>query len=239
MKIIVCKNYDELSKKAADIIIKLIKEKPNAVLGLATGSTPEGLYKNLSEACQNKEISFKDITTYNLDEYIGISGEHDQSYRYFMDKHLFNNVDIDKNNTYVANGMAKDLDKECKRYEKLIKDLGYADIQVLGIGQNGHIGFNEPSDKLIKDTHIEELEESTIKANSRFFESTNDVPKKAITMGMGSILNAREIILLASGKSKKEVMKSFNNNEITTSIPASFIKLHPNVTIIMDEDAAN
>ena len=238
MDIIVSKNYEELSKKAAEFIIDLINEKPNAVLGLATGGTPEGMYAELVKAYEASEISFKDVKTYNLDEYIGLDGNHEQSYRYFMNKQLFDHVDIDKNNTYVPNGKAEDLEAECENYEKILKDLSYADIQILGIGTNGHIGFNEPAEELILPTHVEPLVEATIEANSRYFDSKDEVPKEAISMGIGSILKAKHIILLASGPSKNEIMKYFNNDKISTNIPASLIKLHPNVTIIMDEEAA-
>lgn len=238
MEIIVCKNYDELSKKASQFIIDLIKEKSNAVLGLATGGTPEGMYAELVKAYKNGEISFKDVKTYNLDEYVGLDGNHEQSYRYFMNKQLFDYVDINKANTHVPNGKADDLDGECKNYEKNLEELGYADIQILGIGTNGHIGFNEPAEELIIPTHVEPLVEETIEANSRYFDSKDEVPKEAISMGIGSILKAKHIILLASGANKNEIMKYFNNDKISTNVPASLIKLHPHVTIIMDEDAA-
>ncbi|WP_103981419.1 glucosamine-6-phosphate deaminase [Helcococcus massiliensis] len=238
MEIIVSKNYDELSKKAASFVIDLIKEKPDSVLGLATGGTPEGMYAELVKAYEAGKISFKDVRTYNLDEYIGLDGNHEQSYRHFMNKQLFDHVDIDKNNTYVPNGKAEDLEAECENYEKILKDLSYADIQILGIGTNGHIGFNEPAEELILPTHVEPLVEATIEANSRYFDSKDEVPKEAISMGIGSILKAKHIILLASGPSKNEIMKYFNNDKISTNIPASLIKLHPNVTIIMDEEAA-
>lgn len=238
MEIIVSKNYDELSKKAANFIIDLIKDKPDSVLGLATGGTPEGMYAELVKAYEVGKISFKDVKTYNLDEYIGLDGNHEQSYRHFMNKQLFDHVDIDKNNTYVPNGKAEDLEAECENYEKILKDLSYADIQILGIGTNGHIGFNEPAEELILPTHVEPLVEATIEANSRYFDSKDEVPKEAISMGIGSILKAKHIILLASGPSKNEIMKYFNNDKISTNIPASLIKLHPNVTIIMDEEAA-
>ena len=238
MEIIVSKNYDELSKKAANFIIDLIKDKPDSVLGLATGGTPEGMYAELVKAYEAGKISFKDVRTYNLDEYIGLDGNHEQSYRHFMNKQLFDHVDIDKNNTYVPNGKAEDLEAECENYEKILKDLSYADIQILGIGTNGHIGFNEPAEELILPTHVEPLVEATIEANSRYFDSKDEVPKEAISMGIGSILKAKHIILLASGPSKNEIMKYFNNDKISINIPASLIKLHPNVTIIMDEEAA-
>lgn len=238
MEIIVCKNYDELSKKASQFIIDLIKEKSNAVLGLATGGTPEGMYAELVKAYKNGGISFKDVKTYNLDEYVGLDGNHEQSYRYFMNKQLFDHVDINKANTHVPNGKADDLDGECKNYEKTLEELGYADIQILGIGTNGHIGFNEPAEELVIPTHVEPLVEATIEANSRYFDSKDEVPKEAISMGIGSILKAKHIILLASGANKNKIMKYFNNDKISTNVPASFIKLHPHVTIIMDEEAA-
>ncbi len=239
MEIIITKNYDEMSKKAADIVANTIKENPNAILGLATGSTPIGLYKELINKNENKEISFKNIKSVNLDEYIGLSGEHKQSYRYFMNKNLFNHIDIDKNNTYVPNGKAEDFLEECKNYEKIIDDLGGQDIQILGIGENGHIGFNEPSSKLELYTHIEDLQESTINANSRFFEKIKDVPTTAISMGMGSIFKAKKIILLASGVKKAKIMNTLKDSVITPLIPASFLKLHKNVIVIMDEEAGS
>lgn len=238
MKVIITKDYAELSKKAADIVAALIKEKPNAVLGLATGSTPIGLYKELIKKYEEKELSFKDIKSVNLDEYVGLDGDHDQSYRYFMNENLFNHIDINKENTFVPAGKAEDMIEEARLYEENIDKLGGQDIQILGIGVNGHIGFNEPSSKLEMYTHIEDLTESTIEANSRFFETIDDVPTTAISMGIGSIFKAKEIILLASGENKAKIMNSLKDSIITPLIPASFLKLHPNVTIIMDEAAA-
>lgn len=237
MKFIVTENYEELSKKAAEIIGNLLKRKNDAVLGLATGSTPIGTYKELINMYNKKEISFKNVKTVNLDEYIGLDPSHNQSYRYFMNHNLFNHIDIDINNTYVPNGKFEDSNEECEKYEEIINSLGGQDIQILGIGENGHIGFNEPSSKLERYTHIEDLTESTIKANSRFFEKIEDVPTTAISMGMGSIFKSKEIILLASGKNKAKIMKSLKDSVITPLIPASFLKLHPNVTIIMDKKA--
>lgn len=239
MKIIITKNYDEMSSVAADLVEKCINKKPNAILGLATGSTPIGLYKELIKRHNDNKISFKDITSVNLDEYIGLPGDHDQSYRYFMNENLFNHVDIDKTKTFVPNGKAEDLNEEAKNYEKNIDDLGGIDLQILGIGTNGHVGFNEPSSKLELYTHIEDLTESTIHANSRFFDSIDDVPTTAISMGIGSIFKAKEIILLASGENKAKIMQTLKDTLVTPLIPASFLKLHPNVTIIMDEDAAS
>lgn len=239
MKIIITDNYDHLSEKAGEIIKDIVKENPKAVLGLATGSTPIGLYKNLVKAYEEGEISFKDIKSINLDEYIGIPSDHEQSYRVFMNTNLFNHIDINKENTHVPNGMAVDLSEECKRYEDIIDSLDQAEVQILGIGENGHIGFNEPSSKLERYTHIEDLTSSTINANSRFFDSIDEVPTRAISMGMGSIFKAKQILLLASGKNKAKIMKTLEDSVITPLIPASFLKLHPNVTVIMDKDAAS
>ncbi len=191
MNIIVCKNYAEMSKSAAQMVAKLIKEKPSCVLGLATGSTPEGLYDNLAELCAKGEISFEKVTSVNLDEYYPIAPTNDQSYRYFMNQHLFDRVNIDKANTNVPDGTAKDPVAESRRYEQLVSDLGGIDLQILGIGRNGHIGFNEPDSKLMLDTHVTDLTEDTIEANSRFFASASDVPRQALTMGIGTIFKAK------------------------------------------------
>lgn len=239
MNILIFKNEVEGGRKAAEIVKEIINEKKDAVLGLATGSTPIEMYKELIRLYENKEVSFKDVKSVNLDEYVGLSGEHEQSYRYFMNDNLFNHIDIDKNNTYVPNGLSQDFEKEALEYEDLIKRLGGQDCQILGVGQNGHIGFNEPNSKLDSITHVEDLTESTIEANKRFFESINDVPRKAISMGMGSILKARKIILLAFGEAKADVIKSLEDSKITTEIPVTLLKLHPDVTVIVDEAAAS
>lgn len=239
MNILIFKNEVEGGRKAAEIVKEIINEKKDAVLGLATGSTPIEMYKELIRLYENKEVSFKDVKSVNLDEYVGLSGEHEQSYRYFMNDNLFNHIDIDKNNTYVPNGLSQDFEKEALEYEDLIKRLGGQDCQILGVGQNGHIGFNEPNSKLDSITHVEDLTESTIEANKRFFESVNDVPRKAISMGMGSILKARKIILLAFGEAKADVIKSLEDSKITTEIPVTLLKLHPDVTVIVDESAAS
>lgn len=239
MNILIFKNEVEGGRKAAEIVKEIINEKKDAVLGLATGSTPIEMYKELIRLYENKEVSFKDVKSVNLDEYVGLSGEHEQSYRYFMNDNLFNHIDIDKNNTYVPNGLSQDFEKEALEYEDLIKRLGGQDCQILGVGQNGHIGFNEPNSKLDSITHVEDLTESTIEANKRFFESVNDVPRKAISMGMGSILKARKIILLAFGEAKADVIKSLEDSKITTEIPVTLLKLHPDVTVIVDEAAAS
>lgn len=238
MKIIVKKNYQETSLEAANIVKELLQKKDDAVLGLATGSTPIGMYNELIKMNKNNEISFKNVKTVNLDEYIGLDGNHNQSYRYFMNENFFNYIDIDKNNTYIESGIAKDLELEAKNYEKLIDDLGGQDIQILGIGENGHIGFNEPAEVLELYTHTEDLTQSTISANARFFNTIDEVPTRAISMGIGSIFKAKHIVLIATGKKKALIMKTFKDSKITPLIPASLLKLHPNVTIIMDEEAA-
>lgn len=237
MRVIVCENYDEMSKEAAKLVESKIVLNPKAILGLATGSTPVGMYKILAEKCKNGELDFSNITSYNLDEYYPISPDNDQSYRYFMNENLFNHINIDKSKTFVPNGQAKDVEKECKDYDAMIDALGGADIQVLGIGNNGHIAFNEPDEELVAGTHVTGLTESTIQANSRFFASIDDVPTKALTMGMASIMKAKTIMLLASGKGKHEVVKKLLDDKITTSNPATLLKLHNDVVIICDKEA--
>lgn len=238
MKILVVKNYDEMSKVAAKELAVVISKKPEATLGLATGGTPVGMYKELIDMHKNGELDFSKVTTVNLDEYVGLSGEHDQSYRYFMDSNLFNHVNIRKEYTYVPNGLAEDMLKECVNYDKRIEELGGIDVQVLGIGSNGHIGFNEPSDKLSLGTHVTDLAESTIEANSRYFVSKEEVPTKALTMGLGAIMKAKKILLMVSGESKAEIMDKVVNGKITTQVPASFLQMHKDVVLIIDEDAA-
>ena len=237
MKIILCKTYDEISKVAADEIAELMTKNPKCTLGLATGSTPIGLYKQLIERNKKGELDFSDVTTFNLDEYYPISPENDQSYKYFMNENLFNHINIKPENVNIPAGNADDAEAECERYEKKITEHGFVDIQVLGIGQNGHVGYNEPEDSLFASTHITGLTESTITANARFFESEADVPRKALTMGMGTILKAKKILLLANGKSKHEAIAAMLNDRITTSVPATLLKTHPDVTIICDEEA--
>jgi glucosamine-6-phosphate deaminase len=238
MKILVVKNYDEMSKVAAKELAEVISKKPEATLGLATGGTPVGMYKELIDMHKNNSLDFSKVTTVNLDEYVGLSGEHDQSYRYFMDSNLFNHVNIRKEYTYVPNGLAEDMLKECVNYDKRIEELGGIDVQVLGIGSNGHIGFNEPSDTLSLGTHVTDLAESTIEANSRYFESKEEVPTKALTMGLCAIMKAKKILLMVSGESKAEIMDKVVNGKITTQVPASFLQMHKDVVLIIDEDAA-
>ncbi|MBQ9757985.1 MAG: glucosamine-6-phosphate deaminase [Clostridia bacterium] len=237
MRVIVCENYDEVSKEAAKIVASEVILKPNAVLGLATGSTPVGMYKLLAEMNKNGEIDFKDVKSFNLDEYYPMSADNDQSYRYFMNENLFNHINIDINNTHVLNGLAKDPEKECADFDKMIDEAGGIDLQVLGIGQNGHIAFNEPDSFLYANTHITDLTESTINANARFFEKIEDVPTQALTMGIASILKAKRIIILATGSSKKEVINDLINGEISTNNPASMLKVHKDVILICDKEA--
>lgn len=237
MRVIVTENYDELSEKAAKIIASQIMLKPDCVLGLATGSTPEGLYKRLIKLYNDGEVDFSKVVSFNLDEYYPISPENNQSYRYFMNEKLFSHINIDINKTHVPNGETKDVEKECANYEKMIEDAGGIDMQLLGIGVNGHIGFNEPDANLNTLTHITNLTESTIEANSRFFESREKVPTKAITMGIATILKARRIVLLASGKTKHSAVSELLNDDITTENPATMLKVHPDITLICDKEA--
>ena len=233
MKLIVCKNYDEMSKKAAEIFAEQIKTKPNSVLGLATGSTPIGLYNELA----GMDLDFSKIVSYNLDEYYPISPDNDQSYRYFMDHHLFNYVNIKKENVHIPSGEMKNPAVECKEYDEMVERDGGIDLQLLGIGQNGHIGFNEPGESLYYETHLTDLTENTIQANSRFFASIDDVPKQAITMGLGTIMKAKKILLLASGKNKHEAIAHLLGDRIDPKVPATLLKVHPDVIIICDKAA--
>ncbi|MFS8650304.1 MAG: glucosamine-6-phosphate deaminase [Caldibacillus sp.] len=237
MKVIRVKDYQAMSEKAKDFVLALVKNKPDAVLGLATGSTPEGLYQLLIDDHKKNGTSYKNITTFNLDEYIGLDGDHNQSYRYFMNEKLFNHIDIPLEQTHVPNGTASDLDEECQRYEALLKEKGGIDLQILGIGTNGHIGFNEPGTPFDSRTHVVELEESTRQANSRFFDSIDDVPTHAITMGVATILESRKIILLASGESKKEAIQKLLTEEPSEAFTASALLNHPDVTVIVDAEA--
>ncbi len=238
MKVIVTENYDEMSKKAAEIIIDVVKKNPNAVLGLATGSSPIGTYQNMIKDCKENGTSYKNVSTVNLDEYVSLNAEHDQSYAYFMRKNLFDGLDIDQNNTNLPCGVAPDLAKECDRYNALLEKL-VPDIQVLGIGSNGHIGFNEPNTPFDSVTHIVDLTESTIKDNSRMFASIDEVPKQALSMGIKNIMQAKSIIMVVSGKNKAVAVKGMVNGEITPEVPASVLQLHPFVTVICDKEAAS
>lgn len=236
MRVIKVGSYDEMSRVAANIIAAQIILKPDSVLGLATGSSPVGTYKRLIEMCKSGDLDFSGITTVNLDEYCGLDGNHEQSYRYFMDSNLFNHVNIDKANTHVPSGTASDFNEECKRYDKLIEDLGGVDLQLLGIGHNGHIGFNEPSDSFDKGTHLVDLKQSTIDANSRFFERKEDVPRQAITMGIKTIMSAKKVLLIASGADKKDILEKALYGPITPQVPASVLQLHNDLTVVCNVD---
>lgn len=238
MKVIVGKDYAEISKLAAE---KMISEWDRYnILGFATGSTPEGLYQELIQANKEGKISFKDKTTVNLDEYIGLPENHKESYRFFMNTKLFDHVDVDKKNTNVPHAKDEFDVAACKNYDELVNKLGGADIQILGIGENGHIAFNEPNEELSANTNIVKLTNSTIKANSRFFNNEDEVPRYSITMGMGTILKAKEIILLASGVKKTNAIKKLvEDDKVTTQNPSTFLKLHPNVTVYITQDIAD
>ncbi len=229
-------NYEQLSQKAADIIASKVILKPDCVLGLATGSSPLGAYAKLAEKCDKGELDFSAVTTVNLDEYVGLDGSNDQSYRYFMNTNLFEKINIDINNTNVPNGCAEDIDAECKRYDKLIEDLGGTDLQLLGIGVDGHIGFNEPCGEFIKPTNHVTLDPSTIEANARFFNSIDEVPTEAITMGMGGIMGSKTVLLIANGPAKKEIVEKAFFGPITPDVPASILQLHPDLVVIFSEN---
>ncbi len=236
MKFIKANSYEELSRIAGDIISAQVIMKPNCVLGLATGSTPLGTYAHLADKCAKGELDFSTVTSVNLDEYAGLDGTNDQSYRYFMDTNLFSKINICPEKTHVPNGCASDLTKEGERYDALIDSLGGIDLQLLGLGLDGHIGFNEPDEFFTKETHEVELDPSTIEANARFFASKDDVPTKAITMGMGAIMNAKKVLLIANGKNKKDILEKSFYGPITPQVPASILQLHPDVTVIYSEN---
>ena len=235
MKLIVVENYDEMSRLAAIKIKEVIGNKPNAILGLATGSTPIGTYKELINMNKAGELDFSNVTTVNLDEYIGLSEKNTQSYRYFMNENLFNHINIKKENTFIPNGLAKNIEEETKKYDEKIDELGGTDIQILGIGSNGHIAFNEPNEYLIAGSHLTTLAKSTIDANSRFFNSIDEVPKTAITMGLGQIMKSKKILLLANGESKAAAIKEVLSGKITTNNPATMLQMHRDVTLIIDK----
>ena len=237
MRFISCADYTAMSRQAANLISVQVIVKPNCELGLATGSTPIGTYKQLIEWYNKGDLSFANVRSVNLDEYKGLSGDHDQSYRYFMQNNLFNHVDIDVANTSVPNGKAEDADAECAAYDAHIRELGGIDLQLLGMGHNGHIGFNEPADEFVGPTHVVELAQSTIDANKRFFASEADVPRQALTMGMAAILQARSVVVVVSGEDKAEIVHKAFFGPITPRVPASLLQLHPNVTVVGDEAA--
>ena len=228
-------SYAEMSRKAANLISAQIIYKPDSVLGLATGSSPIGTNKLLVDRFKSGDIDFSEITSVNLDEYIGLDPNNENSYRRFMNDNLFSHVNIDAARTFVPDGLAADTDAECQKYDERIKTLGGIDIQLLGIGLDGHIGFNEPCDHFEKSTHVVDLDESTITANARFFESREQVPRQAITMGMGAIMNAKKILLIANGYAKRDILNKAFYGGITPEVPASILQLHPDVTVIFSK----
>ena len=238
MKVVIAKDYDEMSKKAFDVMAEVEKSNPNAVIGLATGSTPIGLYKNMIKDHEENGTSYKNVKTVNLDEYAGLDYSSDQSYVYFMRHNLFDHIDVDLKNTNIENGKAQDRQAECARYNALLDTL-QQDIQVLGIGSNGHIAFNEPGTPFGSETHIVDLTESTIKDNSRLFERIEDVPRQAFTMGLKNIMHAKKILILANGANKAKAVYGLVKGEVTETVPASILQLHPDCVLICDEAAAS
>ena len=230
-------DYTGMSRRAANLISAEVVRKPDCVLGLATGSTPVGTYKQLRIWNRRGDFSFKDVRSVNLDEYKGLAPTHDQSYRYFMQANFFDHIDICPENTYVPDGLAADADAECARYDELIRSLGYADLQLLGLGRNGHIGFNEPCGFFVKETHVVDLAQSTIDANARFFASADDVPRQALTMGIGCIMAARRILLIASGADKADAVYNAFCGPIDPRCPASILQLHSDVILVGDKAA--
>ena len=237
MRIYKAKDYEEMSRKAAGIVSAQIIMKPDCVLGLATGSTPVGLYKQLIEWYRNGDLDFSRVRTVNLDEYKGISRENDQSSYYFMHQNLFDHVNIPAGNTHLPDGMEPDSEKECRRYEELIQSMGSVDLQLLGIGHNGHIGFNEPADAFDKQVHCVNLTQSTIEANKRFFASAEEVPRQAYTMGIQTIMRSKKILIIANGEGKADIVRDAFFGPITPMVPASVLQLHNDVTLVADEAA--
>ena len=237
MRVIETQDYYHMSRTAANIISAQIIIKPNSVIGLATGSTPIGTYEQLIRWYEKGDLDFSNVTTINLDEYKGIAPDNEQSYRYFMNKHLFDRINIDKKNTYVPDGLEMDSDKACSDYNRIIRESGGVDLQLLGLGNNGHIGFNEPGDSFVEPTHCVDLKESTIEANKRFFESADDVPKQAYSMGIGTIMRAKKILVVVSGEDKAQALKDTICGQISPKVPGTILRLHPDVTIVADEAA--
>lgn len=238
MNILKFNNAEDFAQSGANLIVSLLQSNPRAVLGLATGSSPVGVYAKLVEMHRKGIVSFAKATTFNLDEYVGLPVDHPQSYRSFMNGQLFHHIDINLARTHVPDGNAADLEAECLAYDKMLEDQGPVDLQILGIGSNGHIGFNEPDASLTSGTHVVDLLNETLEANARFFDSLEDVPKRAVTMGIGGILKARQIVLLVRGEEKAEAVKNALEGPITTQCPASLLQSHPNVVVLLDEGAA-
>lgn len=237
MKIIEAKDYQDMSKIAAEYIIQKVKAFSKLSLGLATGGTPVGVYSRLIADHQENGTSYREVTTFNLDEYVGLSGEHPNSYRHYMNDTLFNHIDIKKSNTYIPRGDVDNLERECSHYESLISKNNGIDLQILGIGLNGHIGFNEPGTSFASETHVVQLSPSTREANARYFNSLEEVPTQAVTMGIATIMKSKEILLLISGEQKSEAFKNLLNGNVDESFPASVLNNHPIVTVIADKAA--
>lgn len=237
MKVIVAKDYAEQSSLAADIIEKIVREKPDCCLGLATGSSPVGMYQELARRCREEGLDFSKVCSVNLDEYVGLEPTHDQSYRYFMDSNLFDHINIDTKNTYVAKGTG-DVDANIKEFNEVLAKSD-VDVQVLGVGPDGHLGFNEPGDFLVDEAHKEILDESTIDANARFFATRDEVPRYAVTMGMGGIMRARSLLLIISGNKVDAARQLLIEDKITTRCPATFMKLHRDATVILTKELAD
>lgn len=237
MKVVKARDYYDMSRKAANIISAQVILKPNTVLGLATGSTPIGTYKQLIEWYKKGDLDFSQVRTVNLDEYKGLTRDNDQSYYYFMMENFFKHINIDLKNTNIPDGMIEDPQEACEAYDKVIESLGGIDLQLLGLGKNGHIGFNEPSDIFTHKTNCSVLTESTIQANSRFFATIDEVPKMAYTMGIGQIMSAERVLLIANGKEKAPILKEIIEGPVTPRIPASILKFHKNATIVADAEA--
>ena len=237
IRFVCTKDYDDMSRKAANIIGAQVVSKPNCVLGLATGSTPIGTYARLVEGYENGDLDFSQVTSVNLDEYRGLTHDNDQSYYWFMNHHLFSKINIDTNNTYVPDGTIEDADEACKKYDEIVRNAGGQDLQLLGMGHNGHIGFNEPCDHFVKDTNCVTLAQSTIDANARFFASKEEVPTQAYTMGIGTIMQAKKILVVVSGTDKADIVEKAFFGDITPQVPASILQLHEDVVVVGDEAA--
>ncbi len=239
LKVFICEDYDSMSRKAGELVGAVLAAKPEAVMGLATGSSPVGLYRELIRMNREGKLDFAKIRSYNLDEYYPIQPDNEQSYHYFMAQNLFNHINIDKANVHVPDGRAGDVEEACRAYEAALNELGGVDVQVLGIGHNGHIGFNEPADVFPPVTHVVDLQESTIHANARFFEREEDVPRHAVTMGIGTIMRAKKIVLVANGTGKAEVLRAALTGPIDPRVPASILQVHPDVTFVLEKEAAS
>lgn len=239
MRVIKVKDYEEMSSVAASMVSGQVMLKPESVLGLATGDTPLGMYQNLIKLYEQGTIDFSEVTTFNLDEYYGIPKTNHQSYYYYMMENLFQHININKENINIPDGMAGDIEIECKNYENKIKKANGIDLQILGIGVNGHIGFNEPNVNFEAETHLVSLDEKTIQSNARFFESIEEVPTKAISMGIKTIISSRKIVLLANGSGKAEAVEQMVKGKISPEMPASILQLHKDVTVIVDEEAGS